>query len=299
MAALACLMAAGLATPLSAQQRVSASELAPLAISQDAVVVTVGAIELRRSDVFRVLDLATPGKSAEVIRQMVLTTAAQLDALAEGIDVPAEEMQHQIALSVAEQKASFALEVDETMPLEQYLELRHGISPEEYRLEVRRMVLASMLLERAVRLDQMRSNHDAVAVIIVDDEDLAREIGDKLAMGASFAVLARQHSLHPSAPRGGELAALFDDVSLPLLEGRKSLQPGEVLGPAVITLADTTFWRLVRLIDRHEATTAPWSELRDRIEADLMTRSLDPDELALFEARVIDRYSVNRPARNK
>jgi len=276
---------------------VSADELDSLARTQDNVVVTVGDVELRQSDVFRVLDLATPGKSAEIIRQMVLTTAAQLDAQAEGIDVPAEDLQKQIALSISEQKASFALEVDETMPLEEYLELRHGIAPGEYQDEVRRMVLASMLLERAVRLDQMRSARDEVALIVVEDEALAREIAGKLAEGASFSALARQHSIHPSSTRGGEVPPLFDDVSLPLLEGRATLEPGEVLGPATITLAGNTYWRLVRLIDRHEATAAPWAELRERIETDLTTRPLDPDELALFEARVVDRYRVNRPPR--
>lgn len=282
-----------------AQERVSATELTTLAVGSDRIVVTVGEVELRRSDVFRVLDLATPGKSAEVIRQMVLTTAAQLDALAEGIDVPAAELQRQIALSVSEQKASFALEVDETLPLEEYLELRHGIGPGEYRQEVHRMVLASMLLERAVRLDQMRSARDDVAVMVVDDELLAREIAGKLSEGASFAALARQHSIHPSAARGGELAPLFDDIELPLLEGRRALQPGGVLGPAAITLGGQTYWRLVRLIERHEASTATWAELRSRIEVDLAARPIDADELALFEARVVDRYRVSRPARKK
>jgi hypothetical protein len=292
-----CLLA--LAPLTRGQERVAAGELDSLARDQDAVVVTVGDIELHRSDVFRVLDLATPGKSAEVIRQMVLTTAAQLDAQAEGIDVPAEELERQITLSISEQKASFALEVDETMPLEEYLELRHGISPVEYQDEVRRMVLASMLLERAVRLDQMRSARDELAVIVVEDEALAREIADKLSQGASFSALARQHSIHPSSTRGGEVPPLFDDVELPLLAGRATLQPGEVLGPAAITLGGQTYWRLVRLIERNTASAAPWSELREQIEAELTTRPLDPDELALFEARVIDRYRVNRPPRNK
>jgi len=262
-------------------------------------VVSVGGVELHRSDVFRVLDMAAPGRSAEIISQMVLTTAAQLDALAEGIDVPAAELQRQIGLSISEQKARFALETDESISLEEYLELRHGLSPDEYRQEIRRMVLAAMLLERAARLDQVRSARDDVALIVVDDEDLAREIAGKLADGASFAALARQHSLHPTASRGGEQLPLIGDFSPPLLEGRMSLQPGEVLGPAVITMGGQTFWRLVRLMERHEADGAPWSELRESIEADLLTRPFEADELALFEARATARYSVSRPPRNK
>src|SRR6185295_2636192 len=171
--------------------RVGAQSLDSLSRGDDAVVITVGDVALHRSDVFRLLDLATPARSAEVMRQMVLTTAAALDARREGIDVPLEALDREIELAVAQQKASFALEVDEHMPLEDYLRLRHGLSPDAYRNEVRRMVLASLLLERAVRLDQMRAATDTVALILVDDEALARDLVTQLQAGASFSVLAK------------------------------------------------------------------------------------------------------------
>src|SRR5262249_60924332 len=118
--------AAPAATPAAPGARVGVDGLAGLQRGQDDVVVKVGDVELHRSDVYRVLDLAVPARSAEVIRQMVLTTAAQLDARREGIDVPADAADKEVERAIAEQKASFAMEVDEHMPLEEYLEKRHG-----------------------------------------------------------------------------------------------------------------------------------------------------------------------------
>lgn len=275
--------------------RVGAQSLDSLSRGDDAVVITVGDVALHRSDVFRLLDLATPARSAEVMRQMVLTTAAALDARREGIDVPLEALDREIELAVAQQKASFALEVDEHMPLEDYLRLRHGLSPDAYRNEVRRMVLASLLLERAVRLDQMRAATDTVALILVDDEALARDLVTQLQAGASFSVLAKKHSKHVSSESGGELPPIPTDAKIPVLEGRETMQPGELLGPAPITVEGKPMWRIVRLISRHLATDQPWSELRDGIEAELAAHPMTAEELAVFEARAVDRYRVSTP----
>ena len=275
--------------------RVGAGELRSLARGDDAVVVSVGDVELHRSDVFRVLDLAVPSRSAEVIRQMVLTTAAAMDAAREGIDVPAAALEAEVERAVSEQKASFAVEVDENMPLEEYLRLRHGLTPGEYHQEVRRMVLATLLLERAVRLSQLRVASDDLQVLVVEDADLARQLGDQLRAGASFAVLAKKHSIHPSAAQGGELPPVPRDEPMPLLAGREVLSPGDLLGPDPLTVGGRTVWRLMRLVDRHEADDRPWEALREEVEAGLTARGLTGDELALFEARVADRYRVSRP----
>jgi hypothetical protein len=281
-----------LAAPGLPVARVGVESLAPLARGEDTPVVRVGEIELMRSDVFRVLDLATPARSAEVIRQMVLTTAAELDARREGIDVPAAALERSVQQAMAEQKASFALEVDEHMPLEEYLRLRHGLTPEAYHAEVRRMVLASMLLERAVRLDSLRTATDRLSVILVDDPALAEEVAGQLREGASFSVLAKRHSRHASAAAGGELPPIPRDAQVPLCVGREGLSPGEFLGPAPFTAAGKDTFRLLRLSERSEANQSPWHELQDEIEAGLVARPLGPEELAVFEARVQDRYRV-------
>lgn len=278
--------------------RVGADELPFAARGQDEVVVQVGEVGLRRSDVFRELDLAVPARSAEIIRQMVLTTAAQLDARREGLDVPSELLEREVDAAIAEQQASFALEVDERIPLEEYLRLRHGMTPADHRAEVRRMVLASLLLERAVRLDALRAGYDVVQIMVLEDEALAAEVAAQLREGASFAALARQHSRHPSAARGGDLPPVPPDADAALLAGRQDLAPGGVLGPEALLAGERKVFRLLRLVERVAPRAAPWPELRAQVEAELVARPLEPEELAVFEARVMDRYAVSRPARN-
>jgi hypothetical protein len=293
--------AAAAGTPASARTdgRLGVESLASLARGEDEVLVTIGETELRRSDVFRVLDLAVPARASEVMRQMVLTTCAQHDAQREGIDVPADVADKEVARAIAEQKASFALEVDEHMSLEEYLRVRHGMSPEEHQAEVRRMVLATLFLERAVRLDQLRSGYDQCQLLLVEDEKLARELAGQIAQGASFSVLAKKHSLHPSAAQGGEVPAVPPGGQAPLLEGRETLEPGGLFGPVPYTTATKSYWRLLRLEERVAPTSAPWAELRADIEASLAARPLEADELVVFEARCADRYRVSRPARSR
>jgi hypothetical protein len=167
--------------PPPSPARVGVAEGASLSRGEDAVVISVGEVQLHRSDVFRQLDLAAPARSAEVIRQMVLTTAAEMDARREGIDVPREQLDKEVEAAIAEQRASFALEVDETLPL---------------------------------------------------------------------------------------------------------------------VAGDKTLWRLLRLVDRVPPSTASWAEVRDTVEAALASRPLEAEELAVFEARAVDRYRVSRPARS-
>jgi hypothetical protein len=85
---------------------------------------------------------------------------------------------------------------------------------------------------------------------------------------------------------------------LPLVAGRQALEPGGLLGPSAISLNGRTWFRILRLIERHEADSAPWADVRGEIESDLAARPLQPDELAIFEDRMVDRYRVSRPMRS-
>jgi len=284
--------------PTVVDGRVPASELKSLVRHEDVVVRQVGEVEIRASDVFRVLDLAAPALAADVLREMVLTTLAEQEARREGVDVPASELEGSVEEAMAEQRARFALEGAPDMTLEEFLLEFHGMTAEEYQSETRRMVLASLLLDRVVRLQQFRSTRDELQIILVSEKELADEIHQLLGEGASFSVLAKRHSEHPSGTSGGFMPALSQDVSAPVVDGREMLSPGEVLGPAPITLGEQDFWRFLRLVDRHEARQGDWDSLRDLVEADLIENPMNPDEVAIFEARMREEYRVRQPARD-
>jgi hypothetical protein len=48
-------------------------------------------------------------------------------------------------------------------------------------------------------------------------------------------------------------------------------------------------------VDRLPADLRPWGKARGDIERVLKERPLQPEELSLFEARMMDRYRVSRP----
>ena len=158
------------------------------------------------------------------------------------------------------------------------------------------MVLASMLRDRVVRLHSYRQPRDELQIILVTEQELADEIAGKLRDGASFSALAKQHSVHPSKAEGGLMPPLVQGLEVPLVAGRERLEPGAWLGPAPISIQETDYLRFVRLVDQLPAETAPWSALRDRVEASLTERSVGPDEVLGFEGALRERYGVRAPA---
>ena len=300
--ALCLVVSTGAAQSLPAEPeagRVAATSFASALQGDDPVVRTVGEVEIRASDVYRMLDLSSPGVLADAASELVLMAMVRLAAQEEGIDVPAAELRAEVESAVSEQRARFALEVTTEMTLEEFVAERHGWSPEEFRGQLRHGILGNMLLDRVVRLNQWRAARDELQIILVEDESVALEIGAKLAAGASFTVLARNHSSHPSGAEGGFMPLLPASLEVPLVAGRGALEDGEFLGPAPITLGGADYWRFIRLVERMEAVTGAWPELRDAVEADLAETPLHGDELALFEATMAERYGVATPASSK
>ncbi len=283
--------------PPASQELVGAGELGPVGRGDDEIVIIVGDEQLRRSDVFREMDLARPDLGEEVVRTQVLSIMARLYARDHGIDAPANKLDTMLAASIAEQRARFALQAGDAVSLDEYLLMRHGLSPETHEHEMRQRVLSVMLLERSVRYDQLLGGREELQLILVEDEAVARDIREKLDQGASFSVLASRHSVHDSRASGGLLPPVPPDFDVPLLEGRSRVGEGEVLGPAPITMDGTDYWRLLRVVQRDPPRDAPWAQVRDDVERSLLERAVHPDELAFFEERMIDRYRVERPGR--
>jgi len=283
------------ASPEPDGERIPASSFESALGADDKVVRQVGGVEIRYSDVYRTLDVSAPGVVGEAINELVLMTLVRLAAQDEGVDVLAAELEIAVDQTVSEQRARFALEVTPEVSLEEFVAQRHGWSPEEFRAKIRHGTLGNMLLDRVVRLSQLRTARDELQIILIEDESLAREIGEKLGQGASFTVLARNHSSHSSAAEGGFMPLLPTGLEVPLVAGRAALSVGEFLGPAPITLGGRDYWRFVRLVDRKQAVTGEWQELRDLVETDLTRSPLHGDELALFEATMAGRYGVSSP----
>ena len=167
----------------------------------------------------------------------------------------------------------------------------------------RRAFLAATMLERldseVIGEDALRAAYEAqyaqaaaqteynAAHILVETREEAEEIAGLLADGADFADLARERSIGPSGPRGGDLGWFAAGTMVPPFEEAVvALQPGQVSGPV-----QTQFgWHVVRLNDIRAATPPAFDEVREQIEAMLRQERLEAAVAAL-----VDEAGVTRP----
>jgi len=98
--------------------------------------------------------------------------------------------------------------------------------------------------------------------ILVETEDEARDLIDRLDDGADFAELAREHSTGPSGPNGGNLGWFGPGAMVPPFEEAVvALQVGAISVPV-----DTRFgWPVVLLTDRRERPVPTPDEAREQI----------------------------------
>lgn len=106
------------------------------------------------------------------------------------------------------------------------------------------------------------------SLIMVKEMTEAVQLKQQILAGASFAELARTHSLHATAAMSGKLP-LLPDRNLPTpFDALSPLQPGQITEP----LQATGGVYLLRLDDRHPGNVPTLSEISDLIRQDLTRR---------------------------
>jgi peptidyl-prolyl cis-trans isomerase C/foldase protein PrsA len=107
---------------------------------------------------------------------------------------------------------------------------------------------------------EVRASH-----ILVDDEETANEVLDRLNNGADFAELAKEYSTCPSAEGGGDLDWFSRGRMVPEFEEAAfALQVGEMSG-----IVKTEFgYHIIMVTDRKEAHTPTLDEIKDQVRDD-------------------------------
>lgn len=124
------------------------------------------------------------------------------------------------------------------------------------------------------------------AHILVETEEEARAIVEKLTEGEDFAELAKTLSTGPSGPNGGDLGWFTDGMMVqPFFDAVVALAPGEVSPPV-----QTQFgWHVIKLIDTHDKDIPAFDNVREKLIKNLQQQNF----LALLKERetqtVIDR----------
>ena len=112
--------------------------------------------------------------------------------------------------------------------------------------------------------------------ILVETHDKARAIARRARAGEDFAGLARDHSIGPSAPGGGDLGWFGPGVMVPEFEAAAwALAPGEVSEPVLTQFG----WHVIMLQDRRTPEVPSFAEmeqsLRERLVRQIITDDLE------------------------
>ncbi len=136
--------------------------------------------------------------------------------------------------------------------------------------------------------ERLRLHH-----ILVSTEAEARRIAQRLAAGEDFAALARELSLDPSAPAGGDQGEIALEDLPAFAQAVTRLAAGEVSDP--IRASDG--WHLFRLDERLPARRRTFAEVEPEI-TDRLRRQRGDALLAQRLAEAADKYNVVVYAQN-
>lgn len=110
--------------------------------------------------------------------------------------------------------------------------------------------------------EQVEASH-----ILVEDEETAKEILNKLNNGSDFAELAKEYSLDGSASRGGNLGFFpRGRMVKPFEEAAFALQVGEISEPVKTDFG----YHIIKVTDRQEAKTLSLEESKEDIRSTLL-----------------------------
>ncbi len=128
--------------------------------------------------------------------------------------------------------------------------------------------------------------------ILVETHEEARAIAGRARAGEDFAGLARDHSIGPSAPSGGDLGWFGPGVMVPDFEAAAwALAPGEVSGPV-----ETQFgWHVIRLQDRRTLEVPPFADMEQSLREDLVRQTITDDLERLRSSASIEILTASPP----
>jgi peptidyl-prolyl cis-trans isomerase C len=115
----------------------------------------------------------------------------------------------------------------------------------DYRRLIAEPALARQKIDAAIAAEVGQSAEQVHAAhILVETQDLARDLAEQLANGADFGQLAMEHSIDEgTAPNGGDLGWFTrDEMVAPFAEAAFALEPGQISEPVESEFG----WHLIR-----------------------------------------------------
>jgi len=163
-------------------------------------------------------------------------------------------------------------QTDQYKRLSRYYELRalrDVFFQEEIRANVTDEAAQQLYDERIGNAEpeaEVRARH-----ILVETEEAARAVIEKLDGGADFAELAQQESTGPSAANGGDLGFFSrEQMVAPFAEAAFALEPGSVSDPV-----QTQFgWHVIKVEEKRDREPPKFADIREQLKSTLIRQQL-------------------------
>lgn len=130
--------------------------------------------------------------------------------------------------------------------------------------------------------------------ILVEGEDEAKAVAERLKKGEDFAAIAKEVSKDPgSGAQGGDLGFFAQDQMVPeFADVAFKLEPGKVSDPVKSQFG----WHIIKVIEKREKPVPTLDQVRDQIESYVGRRAQQEAVQKLREDAKIERVGAQKPA---
>ena len=266
-------VSAGLAFPALAQSSDTSTETLPnLAdIKEDKVVAVVNGHEIKTSEVEmaaedilgQLPDLPAKLRYPFIVEYLVERHLLAQAAVKEGI-ADSEEYKRRLALYQAKalRDAFFAQVISPTVTEE---EMKKAYDTEA---------------AKVAEMERIRARH-----ILVNSEQEAKQVADRLKKGEKFEDLAKKYSLDGSKDYGGDLGYFSEGEMVPeFSKAAFALKPGQVSAPVKTNFG----WHIIKVEDRKKGAAQPYDKVKTALRNILLRKKTQERIIALRRASKVE-----------
>lgn len=248
------------------------------ALAQDAVLMQVGSVQVTEKDVTAELQRVPPEARARAVgspqtmesilknlmARRLLTQEAEANGLASnpGLQTMVKISTERVLSDARMLQVDQANEPDAAV-LEAYARTKYKAESQRFQIPA-----------------QTHARH--ILITGDDAQAEAEKLRTQIVAGASFEAMAKEYSKDPgSAANGGDLGFFAEGRMVPEFDAAlKTLKPGEVSEPVKTQFG----WHVIQLVERRDAGTRPFEEVRKELEAEARTRVLSEKRTAKANA---------------
>jgi parvulin-like peptidyl-prolyl isomerase len=170
-----------------------------------------------------------------------------------------------------------------------------GMREADWQETRRRRIAKQLYLGYVIRYLALREDRVHIRFLVHKDEQIAREVADKVRAGADFATLALRHSEDPSRRDGGLLPPFGRGFEHPVATAAFTLQSGEVSAPFQARWGDGERWFVVYCLERLPGRDLTFAAVAGEIDNGLVARPVSKLELDEYLLRWRGELQRNAP----